>query len=191
MNSDKWQIDLSFLLNRLLSSWLALILIGLCALTIYSNIYNNPFVFDDIGHICENKTIRNSSNYFSLGKLLDPRALVDLTFAINYRFGKLNVFGYHLINVLIHIINGFLVYFFVLAILKQQPEFLNSSDLSISESSVFSVRIISLFSALVFVSHPLQTQTVTYTVQRYTSVAAMFYVGSMLLYVYARSADKA
>ena len=61
----------------------------------------------------ENKTIRDLSNYNSPGKLLNPRAIVDLTFALNYRAGKLNVFGYHLVNVLIHILNGFLVYFLV------------------------------------------------------------------------------
>ncbi|MFC1813271.1 tetratricopeptide repeat protein [Thermodesulfobacteriota bacterium] len=178
-------MDFSFFKKRLSGPWFALILIGLSVFTIYSNIYNSPFVFDDEPCIVENKNIQNLSSYLSPSKLLKPRAVVDLTFALNYRFGKLNVFGYHLINVWIHIINGFLVYLLVLAILKQPYE----SDPSNFESAGFSIKTISLFSALIFVVHPIQTQAVTYTVQRYASMSAMFYMGSMLCYIYARTAQ--
>ncbi len=180
-------MDFSFLQKRFSSSRLVLILIGFIVFTIYSNIYNSPFIFDDEPRIVENKNIKDLSNYLSPIKLLKPRAVVDLTFALNYRFGKLNVFGYHLVNVLVHILNGFLVYFLILAILKQRPEFLNSTNHTTSESTIFSIKSISLFSAMIFVAHPIQTQAVTYTVQRYTSMGAMFYMGSMLFYVYART----
>jgi len=179
----------SFFKNRLSSPWFGLILIGLSVFTIYSNIYNNPFVFDDEQRIVENKTLRNLQNYFSPSKLLKPRAVVDLTFALNYRFGKLDVFSYRLVNVMIHTLNGFLVYFLIFVILKQLPEFSTPSNSSISKSSDFSIETISLFSALIFVVHPIQTQAVTYTVQRYASMAAMFYMGSMLFYIYARTAQ--
>jgi len=175
--------------KRFSSSWLVLILIGFSVFIIYSNIYNNSFVFDDKSSIVENKTIRDLSYYLTPSKLLKPRAVVDLTFALNYRFGKFNVFGYHLVNVLVHILNGFLVYFLILAILKQRPEFSNPTNHSTSESTIFSIKSISLFSAMIFVAHPIQTQAVTYTVQRYASMGAMFYMGSMLFYVYARTAQ--
>jgi len=172
--------------DRFSSPWLALLLIGFSVVAIYSNIYNSPFVYDDLTHIVENKTIKNLSNYFFLNKFLEPRAIVDFTFALNYRFGKLNVFGYHLFNILIHILNGFLVYFLVSAILKQRPELSDLSVASISESPDFSIRTISLFSALIFVVHPIQTQAVTYIAQRYASMAAMFYMASVLFYFKAR-----
>jgi len=175
-----------FLSNRFSSHWLGLIVIGLSVLVIYSNIYNSPFVFDDGPRIVENSTIRDLSNYLSPDKLLEPRAIVDFTFALNYRFGKLNVFGYHLVNVLIHILNGFLVYILVSAVLKQGPGGSNASAVLISESPDFSIRITSLFAALIFVVHPIQTQAVTYTVQRYASMAAMFYMASVLFYLKAR-----
>ena len=47
----------------------------------------------------------------------------------------------------------------------------------------------SLFAALIFVAHPIQTQAVTYTIQRYASLAAMFYMGSVLFYLKARIAQ--
>lgn len=179
-------MDFLLFKNRFSSPGSALLLIGLSVLVIYSNIYNTPFTFDDATSIVENKTTRNLSNYFSYSKLLKPRAIVDFTFALNYRFGKLNVFGYHLVNVLIHILNGFLVYVLVLVVLKQGPGCSNASAELISESPDFSIRITSLFTALIFVVHPIQTQAVTYTVQRYASMAAMFYMASVLFYLKAR-----
>jgi len=187
MTLKKLQMDFSIFKNRFSSPCLAIISIILSVLIIYSNIYTSPFAFDDKRSIVENKTIRNLSNYLSPSKLLKPRAVVDFTFALNYRFGKLNVFGYHLVNVLVHILNGFLVYFLILAILKHRSEFSDPSNHSVSESTKFSIKSRSLFSALIFVAHPIQTQAVTYTVQRYASMGAMFYMGSMLFYVYART----
>ena len=165
---------------------IAVLAICLLGIIIYSNTLKSPFVFDDEPNIVENKTIRKLSNYFSPSKLLEPRAIVDFTFALNYRVGKLNVFGYHLVSILIHILNGLLVYFLVLTILKQLAGFSSSSNPSISESPDFSINTISLFAALIFVVHPIQTQAVTYTVQRYASIAAMFYMASVLFYLNAR-----
>ncbi len=183
-------MDVSFLEKRFSSSWLAFILIGFSVLIVYSNTYRVPFTFDDEPRITENKSIRNLSNYLSLVKLLESRAVVDLTFALNYEFGRLDVFGYHLVNVWIHILNGFLVYLLVSAILKQRPEISDSSDLSSSESQYVSIRTLSFFAAIIFVVHPIQTQAVTYIVQRYASMAAMFYMGSMLFYIYARTLQR-
>ncbi len=173
--------------NRFSSTLPVILLIGLSVFIIYSNIYNSPFVFDDEPRIVENRSIKNLSYYLNPSKLLEPRAVVDLTFALNYRFGKLNVFGYHLVNVWIHILNGILVYFLVSGILKQRAEFLTPTNHLSSESATISIKLIAILSAMIFVVHPVQTQAVTYTVQRYTSMAAMFYMGSMLSYLYART----
>ena len=179
-------MDFSIFKNRFSNPCLVLISIIFSVLIIYCNIYNNSFVFDDVPRIVENKIIRDLSNFLSPNKLLQPRAVVDFTFALNYRFGKLNVFGYHLVNVLVHILNGFLVYLLSLAILKQRPEFSNPTNHSVSESTKFSIESISFFSAMIFVAHPIQTQAVTYTVQRYASMAAMFYMASVFFYFKAR-----
>jgi tetratricopeptide (TPR) repeat protein len=159
--------------------------------------------------------MRDLIGYFSLAQLPGPRAVVDITFALNYRFGKLDPFGYHLVNVLIHTINGFLVYFLALAILKllywpsRAVEEAQSSKLkgkrgklkgkssklkaqsSKREVDSYSyhnsqLSLMALFAALIFVVHPIQTQAVTYTSQRYASMAAMFYMGAVLFYLKAR-----
>ena len=190
--------------SRLMNLWIALLLIASVGAVIYSNIYRVPFVFDGIRQIEDKPKIRNLENYFSLKEVFSPRPVVEVTFALNYKFGKLNVIGYHLVNVLIHIINGFLVYFLALNIFKrllnppaQRFGLSNSpksevqgSQFAISQSTIdnrqSSIYLMSLFSALVFVAHPIQTQAVTYTVQRYTSMATLFYLLSIFCYVKAR-----
>ena len=105
--------------KKILSTpWFALIVIALAAFIVYSNVYHCPFVFDDDHTIVRNTRIRDLSNFSSPGKFLTARTVVDFTFALNYRFGKLDVFGYHLVNILIHIVNGFVVYFLAFAILR-------------------------------------------------------------------------
>ena len=175
----------------------SLILIPLVAVVIYSNVYHCPFIFDDIRIIAENPKIRDLIGYFSLAQFPGPRAVVDITFALNYRFGKLDVFGYHLVNVLIHTINGFLVYFLALTIFRRLTGSLqlsNSSGRSSREEAQSAksralnskLSLMALFAALIFVVHPIQTQAVTYTAQRYASMAAMFYIGAILFYLKAR-----
>jgi len=154
---------------------LAVLLIAVTTIIIYSNIFQAPFVFDDVHTIQENINIRNLNNYFTPEVLQFPRPLVDLTFALNYHFGKLHVFGYHLINILIHIGNGILVFYLSLRLFQK---------LSAINGNV--LYVMALFSALIFTAHPLQTQAVTYTAQRYTSMAAFFYLLAVLCYMLAR-----
>lgn len=177
-------MDLSALKYRFSSPWPAYILIILTVVIIYGNIYDHQFVFDDVGHIKRNPAIRDLQNYFSFEQILIPRALVDGTFALNYQFGELKVFGYHLVNVIIHILNGILVYFLALNIFRHFFSFPQSSETL--RSGIPQIPLMALSAALIFVAHPLQTQAVTYTVQRYASMAAFFYMASILFYIKAR-----
>ena len=178
-----------------------MVVIALVVVMIYSNIYDAPFVFDDVQQIEENAKIRD------LGRCLSHRPIAELTFALNYRFGGLNVFGYHVVNVLIHIVNGFLVYLLGMIIFKrllicppQSEDFVDGlPDCEIRKTSPRSrepgshffqpqiniqqstISLMSLFAALFFVSHPLQTQAVTYIIQRHASLAATFYFLSVYL----------
>ncbi len=197
--------------NSIKSPWLAFVFITLVTVAIYSSIYDTPFVFDGVLQIEDKAKIRDLSNYLSSRVIFSPRPLVEFTFALNYKFGKLNVFGYHLVNVVIHIINGLLVYFLALNIFKllmnppgkgfrhlargmsdvQSPKSeVQGPQAAASQSTIdnrqSSIYWMSLFTALIFIAHPLQTQAVTYTVQRYTSMAAMFYLLSSLFYIKAR-----
>ena len=168
----------SFLEKLFSRPWFVLILIGFSVFTIYSNIYNSPFVFDDEPRIVENKNIKNLSNYLSPSKLLKPRAVVDLTFALNYRFDNLNVFGYHLTNFAIHAINAILIWWLVL---------MTFSTPIIKENPIHKhTQILALFAGLLFVSHPIQTQAVTYIVQQLAALATMFYLLTLAFYTQGR-----
>jgi protein O-mannosyl-transferase len=84
------------------------------------------------------------------------------------------------VNLGIHIVNALLVYALLLLTFKT-PAMRQFADPD-SRTPLF----IALFSALLFVSHPLQTQAVTYIVQRLTSLATLFYLLSLLMYIKAR-----
>jgi tetratricopeptide (TPR) repeat protein len=104
-----------------------------------------------------------------------------LTFALNYKLHGLDVWGYHVFNVSIHILNALLVYAFV--VLTLRTPYFNGSALR--KNSGF----LALFSGLLFVSHPVQIEAVTYIYQRMASLVFFFYILAMILYVKYRLAS--
>ncbi len=158
-----------------------ILLIGVLGFIVYSNTFNVPFVFDDEFSIVRNPVIRNIDNFFSgKGKYSDNpgRYIGFLTFAINYKLGGLNVTGYHIFNLLVHIANAILVYALIVLTFK-------TSCIKDSRAAPFS-DLIAFFAAILFVVHPIQTQAVTYTVQRVASLATMFYLMAIVFYVRMR-----
>ncbi len=163
-------------------------IIFLCIL-IYSNSLNSPFAFDDSPNIENNPYIRISELDFQ--KISDAgfksisynRPLANISFALNYYFGKYDVTGFHVVNIIIHIINGILVYFFSLITIKQTS---NIPDQNFPHVRSASIQVMSLFAALIFIAHPVQTQSVTYIVQRMNSMAAMFFLLALILYINGR-----
>jgi tetratricopeptide (TPR) repeat protein len=114
-----------------------------------------------------------------LGKFFTPDALKDrryigrLSFAINYKLHDLNVMGYHLVNLSIHLVNTFILYLIV--VLTFRTDALRESKLDATA--------VAFFIAMLFGTHPLQTQAVTYIVQRFTSLTALWYLLSVLMYI--------
>lgn len=158
----------------------------------YSNTLNAPFVFDDVPNIVDNPIIKNLNFYLhpSESKVFDQytmlmyRYIGSITFAINYKIHGLNVTGYHVFNILIHLINSVLVYWLVFIIFKNIPYASCVSNQLLTKHASFTA----FFSALLFVAHPIQIQAVTYIVQRFASLATMFYVFSLIMYLKARLA---
>src|SRR3972149_9831627 len=149
------------------------IIIAITALVIYSNTFSSPFHFDDVPNITENNKIRSLFNFFSFS---GTRYIGELSFALNYYFGELEVFGYHLVNIIIHITNGILVWWLVNLIFKTPV--MRRAVISPQSGS-----LIALTASLIFVSHPIQTQAVTYIVQRLASLATLFYLLSVVLFL--------
>jgi len=159
-------------LSRWAQSCIVLLFLTLLASLIYSNTFSASFQFDDNYNIVDHSWIKNLSNLLDFS---GSRYVGYLSFALNYHFGQLHVFGYHLVNLLIHITNGFLVYFFVLLLLRIPSP--HPSRLTPHASGI------ALVTALLFVAHPIQTQAVTYIVQRFTSLATLFYLLAVVLYL--------
>lgn len=156
------------------------LLLALLAALIYSNTFSVPFVFDDHWNIVDNPKIKDLSNFLNFS---GTRYIGYFSFALNYHFGKLSVFGYHLVNLIVHIGSAFLVYFLVLFLFRTPT--LNSSDSKLREHAPW----ISLYTALLFVAHPIQTQAVTYIVQRFASLAALLYLLAVVSYLKWRLAE--
>ncbi len=100
---------------------------------------------------------------------------------LNYHFAQLDVVGYHVVNLLIHTGSAFLVWW-LSSLIFSTPVMERESG----EKSRLSLRALSV--ALIFLAHPLQTESVTYICQRSTSLAALFYLLSLCLYLKGRYA---
>jgi len=168
---------------------MAVFSICLVCVAIYSNSLHSHFAYDDLTNISSNPYIR--INDINLGDLYDAgfksvlpkRPVSYISFALNYYFGQFNVTGYHVFNIVVHLINGILVYLLALIIFKQ------AYDIQRDQSKPFhivSIQLPSLFAALVFITHPIQTQSVTYITQRMNSMAVMFYLCALFLYIKGR-----
>ncbi|MDB4443750.1 tetratricopeptide repeat protein [bacterium] len=160
--------------------------LALIVFLIYSNSLGGPFIFDDGHNILENSYLRLTNLSFKdimragFDGPSSQRPVANISFALNYYFNSYNVLGYRLVNILIHITTGILLYLFASTTL---------SILSLRTGKAFH-KWIPFFTALIWLVHPLQTQSVSYIVQRMNSLAAMFYVLSLLLYGRARLAEE-
>ena len=157
---------------------LAIVLLIILGTAIYSNAFHSSFQFDGELDITNNPDIKNLSNLRTIFNFLPTRFITYLSLAINYHFGQLNVPGYHLFNLLVHLCAAIMVWWLIILTLQTPP----LRDKKISNHS----DIIAFFTALIFVSHPIQTQAVTYIIQRAASLATLFYVSSLAFYVKSR-----
>jgi len=159
--------------------------------SVYSNSLNSSWHFDDIPNITDNPNIHLeglSWNSIRAALYSDQRnsnvlyrPISCLSFALNYYFGGLNVFGYHFVNILIHLFSSIFLFLFIYHTLNLPS--LNGRYLSNSYS-------IAMLAAVLWAINPIQTQAVTYIVQRMASLAGMFYILCMYLYLKARTAEK-
>lgn len=171
-----------------LPAWVYFLFSAGCVFFIYSNTFQAPFVFDDIRNIQENTYIRLTD--ISIAGLCDAalkspcsnRPVANVSFALNYYFHQYNLSGYHFVNTIIHVLTGVFLFFLVrltLSVAQKQPSSRLLSEKSNPDHLAF-------FATLLWLVHPLHTQSVTYVVQRMTSMAGMFYVLSLLCYAQGR-----
>jgi len=145
---------------------------------LYYPALNGEFVSDDYPYIVDNLAVRDVTDLVGLWRAFTTRFLVMVSFALNYHVGRLNPFGYHVVNVIIHALNAWLV--MLLTRLTFRMPALKDNPLSTRAESV------AFYAGLIFLCHPIQTQAVAYITQRATSLATLFYILSLLCYGQAR-----
>lgn len=144
--------------------WLLPLVIVACGALAYCNSFQGAFVFDDKANILDNPAVHE----FRWGSLLEgggARRLGIATFALNYAIGQQDPLGYHVVNLAIHLAAALVLYALARRLL----------ELSTSEALRESAQFIAFVIALLWVVHPLQTQAVTYIVQRYESLMGLCY----------------
>ncbi|NTU60416.1 MAG: tetratricopeptide repeat protein, partial [Deltaproteobacteria bacterium] len=138
---------------------------ALLGVLVYAHTLHAPWYLDDHSSILANDAVRNLGEAFSVA-LEGDRGLTNLTFALNFALGGVRVAGYHLVNIALHLAVSCLTY------LLLKRVFPGRRDLALGGS-------------LLFVCHPVQTQAVTYVVQRMTTLSALFFFLGLYLYVRA------
>lgn len=157
--------------------WLPL-LIAAGVLLAYSNCYHGVFLLDDSRSIHDNPHIRTlwplSEPLF--GGINVARPLVSLSLAINYAIGGVNEIGYHAFNVGVHLLAALALFGVARRTLLRTPFSEHAASLAGGIAVLWSL-------------HPLQTQSVTYIIQRSEAMMGMFLLLS--LYCFIRGTDEA
>lgn len=174
-------------------------LTGILALVLYLNNLHGAFIFDDWAYIAENPLIRDFTYFRHIGNLREYlagqgitlshidlaynfvlRPVTYLTYAINYSLHGTDPGGYHLLNNLLHVAATMLAFLFTHLLIGQ----LRSDT---GENGY--VRWIPVLVALIFACHPVHTQAVSYTVQRFTPLVACCYLLALSAYLLSRRSD--
>jgi tetratricopeptide (TPR) repeat protein len=164
------------------SSLCFFVLSAIVVVLIYLPVINAPFLLDDFSSIVKNPNIR-SLDFNAIYNFAPLRYLAYLSFALNFHFFQLDPFSYHTVNITIHILYVWAVFFLTQLVWKTPAG--KASDLSGREKN-----IISFASVMILAVHPLSAFAVSYVVQRIASLTGFFYVASLCFYLKARLAGK-
>lgn len=158
------------------SFFLPVLIIATIAIGLYSNSLKNGFVYDDKDTILNNTLIKSFDNipllfdkiaYFRRSEEVSYRPVVTFTYFIDDALYGLRPWGYHLTNILLHAINGALLYFFLTLLLTPHVSRFTSPAFLIS---------------LLFVTHPVLTETVNCISYREDLLVFLFYIATLSIY---------
>ena len=168
-----------------LQPWIGAALIVAAVALAWSNSFSAPFELDDESSIATNPTIRSLASLHWLtppgsgGQTVGGRPVLNLSFAIDYAIGGLDVRWYHLTNVAIHALAALTLFGLVRRALLCP---------TVAERHRRAAFPIALAVAMLWAVHPLQTQAVTYIAQRAESLMTLFYL--LTLYGFVRATDR-
>ena len=173
-------------MRRGLARW-PLAAAGLIALAIgaaYCNSFAGPFVFDDVSSIEENKSIRQLWPIWkplcppNHGETVSGRPLLNFSLAVDYAISRLEVWSYHATNLVIHILAALALF----GILRRTFLLPSMRDRWGATAGPIALAI-----TLIWAVHPLQTESVTYLIQRAESLFGLLYL--LTLYCFIRGVD--
>ena len=166
--------------------WLILLggmLLAGCILAAYQNTFRVPFLLDDSDSIEKNKTIRSFATALAppanSGLTVSGRPLLNLSLAINYRLGGTDVVGYHVGNLLIHFAAALCLF----GVVRRTFKLPRLADKLGTDAT-----LLAWFASALWVLHPLQTESVTYIIQRAESLVGLCYL--FTLYSFIRAVEK-
>ena len=165
--------------------------IVLAALAVYRNSFSAPFVYDDVPSIvADNPTLRRLWPIwpvFSAPPSVSTggRPMANLSLALNHALGGTALWGYHALNLAIHILAGLTLFGLVRRTLGQ-PIFERRLAAAAGPGAASrDGQLLAFIIALLWTVHPLQTESVTYVIQRTESMMGLFYL--LTLYCFVRS----
>lgn len=155
----------------------AFILILLLGGIIYLNSLAGSFQWDDIPHVVRNTALYDWKDIGAIFNFWPTRCFLFWTLSLNHHFSGTNPLSYHLVNTVIHIFSAFLVYLIYFRLRRKNT----------ISNGTYNPRVnrLALLAGLLFVVHPVQTQAVSFIVQRGASMSGFFCLLS--LYLYSRS----
>ena len=157
---------------------------------IYGNSLHSPWILDDVGNIVDNKPIHLQQldatsiiNTFYAnpdlpGRLYRPIAC--FSFALNWFVGQDDPFGYHIVNICIHALTAFFLYLTC-------SHLVSLSFFSFPSTFKVHAYPVAAMAALLWAMNPMQTQSVTYIVQRMAALAALFTIIGIFFFLKART----
>ena len=157
-------------------------------LAIYSNSFYGEWHFDDYANIVNNPHVQIKSfswpeiKHCVFGIFQDRllRPLSYFSFALNYKFGGMDVFGFHVVNFIIHYLAAVFLFLFIYNTLK----------LPLLQEKYFLIAYpVALLSTFFWALNPVHVTSITYIVQRMASMAGLFYIMSMYFYLKGRTAQ--
>ncbi len=167
-----------------------LLLMILFLTVIYANSFDGTWIFDDTPNIVSNQNVHMTTlNAESIGKTFHgirdeglSRPLSYLTFSLNYHFHGLDVFGYHLVNFIIHCLSALFLFLFIFHTLHLPL---------LAKRYAHQAGSIALLATVLWAVSPIQVTAVTYIVQRMASMAGMFFIMAMFFYLKGRTGEGA
>lgn len=174
------------------ATWLGAAAIALATLAVYANSLSGPLVFDDVASILENPSIRNLGRITDVlsppaadGTTVGGRPLLNLSLALNYALSGTEVWSYHALNLVIHLLAGLTLFGIVRRTLARGMG-VPPMDQTWAGRPCHP-DLIALSVAALWVLHPLQTESVTYVIQRAESLMGLLYLQT--LYAFIRSVE--